>query len=419
MRVVLTAFDSRGGVEPLVGLAAALRARGAEVRVCVPPDEEFAGRLARVGVPVVPIGWDVRALLTGATPPSVADVPRRGAQLIDDAFDTVAGEAEGGDVVVASGLVPSAAGAASVAELLGLRYVYVSYQPVSLPSPHHPPQGRPGHPLPAGVTDRRALWEDDARAVDALFGEALTARREGVGLPPVASLRDHAFTERPWLAADPVLAPWPGEPGEPVRPLPSDPAVVQTGAWFAPDAGPLDAGLEAFLAAGPPPVYVGFGSMPVGPGAARAAVDAARTHGRRVLLARGWADLAPVDDGDDCAAVGDVDHTVLFPRVAAVVHHGGAGTTTAATRAGVPQVVVPQQTVDQTYFAGRVAALGVGVAHDGPTPSTGSLSVALGEVLTPGVATRARAVAATIRTDGAARAAALLFDGAGHGPVSA
>jgi vancomycin aglycone glucosyltransferase len=112
------------------------------------------------------------------------------------------------------------------------------------------------------------------------------------------------------------------------------------------------------------------------------AIEAIRAQGRRALVARGWADLALIDDWDDCFAVGEVNQQALFGRVAAVVHHGGAGTTTTAARAGTPQVVVPQM-ADQPYFAGRVAELGIGTAHDGPTPTTESLSAALKTTLTP------------------------------------
>jgi vancomycin aglycone glucosyltransferase len=167
--------------------------------------------------------------------------------------------------------------------------------------------------------------------------------------------------------------------------------------------------LAAFLDAGPPPVYVGFGSMRAPVDVARVAIEAIRGHGRRVLLGRGWAGLAPIDDRDDCFAVGEVNHQQLFRRVAAVVHHGGAGTTTAAARAGVPQVVVPQMT-DQPYWAGRVAHLGIGAAHDGPVPTTESLSAALSTALTPETRVRATAVAGTVRTDGATVAATLLID---------
>jgi vancomycin aglycone glucosyltransferase len=190
---------------------------------------------------------------------------------------------------------------------------------------------------------------------------------------------------------------------------------VQTGAWILPDRRPLPAELEAFLDAGPPPVYVGFGSMRTpGDDIARVAIEAIRGQGRRVLLARGWADLALVDDQDDCLAIGEVNQQVLFGRVAAVVHHGGAGTTTTATRAGVPQVVVPQWG-DQPYFAGRVAELGIGSAHAVQAPTAESLGAALGTALDPGTRARAKAVAATIRTDGATVAADLLLSSARAG----
>jgi vancomycin aglycone glucosyltransferase len=153
---------------------------------------------------------------------------------------------------------------------------------------------------------------------------------------------------------------------------------------------------------------------------ARVAIEAIRTQGRRVLVGRGWAELAMIDDRDDCLGVGEVNQQVLFGRVAAVVHHGGAGTTTTAARAGVPQVVVPQM-ADQPYWAGRVAGLGIGLAHDGPTPTTESLSAALRAALTPETRARATAVAGTIRTDGATVAATLLLDAVSRErpPVSA
>lgn len=220
------------------------------------------------------------------------------------------------------------------------------------------------------------------------------------------NVRDHVFTSRPWLAVDPVLWPFEGALGF---------DVVQTGAWIMPDDRPLPADLVDFLDAGDPPVYVGFGSMQMAgaPDAAAVAVEAIRAQGRRVLVSRGWADLALVDEKDDCFAVGETNHHSLFRRVAAVVHHGGAGTTTTAALAGAPQVVVPQ-IVDQPYWAQRVAALGIGAAHDGSTPTVDSLSAALEDALRDETAARAREVGATVRTDGAAVAASRLVERGVH-----
>ncbi|WP_405925334.1 glycosyltransferase [Streptomyces sp. NBC_00035] len=409
MRVLLMSYGSRGDVEPLAGLAVGLRELGAEVRVCAPPDEEFAKLLAGVGAEFVPFGRPVRALVTGEMP--AEGPPGIAAELVAAHFDTVGAAAEGCDALVATGLMP--AGARSVAEKLDIRYVYGCFHTLELPSPHRSPSSRPGPPLPPDVTDNRVLWDLDAQKVNALYGGALNTHRASIGLPPVDNVRDHVFTDQPWLAADPVLLPW-----EELTDL----HVVQTGAWIRPDERPLPDELLEFLDAGEPPVYVGFGSMALrgSTDIARVAVEAVRAQGRRVLVGSGWADLGLIDDRNDCFVVGEVNHQALFGRVAAVVHHGGAGTTTTATRAGAPQVVVPQF-VDQPHWAARVAQLGIGVAHDGPTPTFESLSTALKTALTPETHARARAVAATIRPDGATVAAKLLLDEVGRQrpPVSA
>ncbi|MGX7824622.1 glycosyltransferase [Actinokineospora sp. 24-640] len=400
MRVLLSTYGSRGDVEPVVGLAVRLRELGAEVRVCAPPDEEFVELLAGVGVALVPVYESARALTVAAPPPS--SLPDRAAAVIASQFEAVTAAARGCDVLVATGMMPAAAGALSVAEKLGIRSVSVTFQQLTLPSPHHPPLAYPGRPLPPGVTDNRVLWDFDAESVHALFGAALNTNRASVGLPPVDSVRDYVIGARPWLATDPVLDPWHETP---------DLDVVQTGAWLRTDPRPLPDDLGAFLDAGAPPVYVGFGSMPMhtSADAARVAIEAVRAQGHRVLLRRGWADLALIDDRDDCFAVGEVNQQALFGRVAAVVHHGGAGTTTTATRAGAPQVVVPQG-ADQPYWAGRVAELGIGAAHEGPTPTFESLSAALGTALAPGTRARAAEVAGAVRTDGTTVAATLLLD---------
>jgi vancomycin aglycone glucosyltransferase len=396
MRVLLSTFGSRGDVEPLLGLAVGLRELGAEARLCAPPD--FAEPVGRVGVPMVPVGWSVRAMVHGPTAPAPVDAPRVAADLVAAQFDAVAAAAEDCDALVATGLMP--AGERTIAETLGIPYVFATFIPAVLPSPHHSPLPRPGRPFPPGETDNRVLWDVDAERVHVLYGPPLNAHRAAIGLPPLDNVRDHVFTDRPWLAADPTLGPWPGSP---------DLDVVQTGAWIPPDDRPLPGELVAFLHAGTAPVYVGFSSVRAPADAARVAIAAIRAQGRRVIVSPGWADLAPIDDRDDCFVVGEVNHQALFPRLAAIVHHGGAGTTTTATRAGVPQVVIPQ-IVDQPYWARRVAHLGIGAAHDGPTPTTESLSAALRTALRPKTRARATAVAATIRTDGAAVAAKLLID---------
>ena len=401
MRMLLNTFGSRGDVQPLLALAVALRALGADAQVCAPPDEEFVKLFAAADVPLLPAFTSVRAWVAEMLPKrATISLPQVAAQVMAAQYEAINAAAVGCDVIVATGLFSSVMAAQAVAEKRGMRYVHAAYCPMFLPSPDQRPVEYPGHPHPPGVTDNQLLWERDVQVMNDLFGEGLNALRVSVGLPKVENVRDYVLTGQPWLAADPVLAPK-------GRALKID--VVQTGAWILPDERPLPNDLLAFLDAGEPPVYVGFGSLPAPKDFARMAIDVVRAQGRRMLLLRGWAELALVDERNDCFIVGEVNQQALFPRVAAVVHHGGAGTTTAAARAGAPQVVVPQ-IADQPYWASRVWDLGIGAAHDGPTPTVESLSASLESALRPGIRARALAVADSIRGDGAMRAAALLQD---------
>ncbi len=137
------------------------------------------------------------------------------------------------------------------------------------------------------------LWDIDAENVNAMYAPALNAHRTRHGLPPVDNVRDHVYSGTPLLAADAVL--WPSE-GVGTLDL------EQTGAWILPDSRPLDPALVSFLEAGSPPVYVGFGSMPMHSArdVAQVAVDAIRAQGRRVLMARGPAGRG--DGGGEGAA---------------------------------------------------------------------------------------------------------------------
>ncbi|MES2033177.1 MAG: nucleotide disphospho-sugar-binding domain-containing protein [Pseudomonadota bacterium] len=403
MRVLLSTYGSRGDVEPMAALAVALQALGVEAVVCAPPDDEFVALLDRAGVPLAPAFSSVRAWVTEAMAnPTGIDLPTRAAYVAAAQYEAISAAAEGCDAVLATGLFPSTAAARAVAEIRAIPYVYATYCPIWLPSEHHRPHPYPGHPVPDEITDNRLLWARDVDTMNALFGRGVGSLRASVGLPSVDNVRDQVMTQRPWLASDAVLSPW----------LPSDlREVVQTGAWILPDDRPLPDGLEAFLAAGEAPVYVGFGSMPMAAArdAGQAAIAAIRARGQRVLLLQGWAELVAADDRDDCLVIGEVNQQALFRRVAAVIHHGGAGTTTAAARAGAPQLVVPQ-IADQPYWAGRVATLGIGAAQAGPMPSVESLSAGLASALAPETRERAAAAARAMRADGASVAAKLLLE---------
>ena len=400
VRILLSTIGTRGDVQPLVALALELQARGHGVQLCVPPD--FERWITDLGLPVTTIGPSLRPM-TAIRPATTATVlsPERRRQLaessIAEQFDTVLTAARGCDVIVAATALQIAA--RSVAQTLGIRYLFASYAPVVLPSPHHAPPPMPpiaGEvPLSPSVGNAER-WVRDAERFNSLFGPFLNAHRSSLGLAPVDDVRRHIFGAQPVLAADHTLGPWPD---------PTDASVFQTGAWLLADERPLSRELHAFLDAGDPPIYFGLGSLRA-PDEQVAAVmiGAARAVGRRAIVSRGWANLAPIDNGADCLSIDDVNHQALFPRVAAVVHHGGAGTTTTAAMAGTPQLIVPQM-FDQYYWAQRVADLGIGTAQAPGVLTIESMTRAIEQTVRVEVAHRAAALAPRIRRDGAAIAA--------------
>lgn len=399
MRVLLSTIGSRGDVQPLVALALKLKALGQEVHLCVPPD--FQEWIESLGMTVTPIGPELRS--TGKASPSTAlPTPEQLRQMAEASvagqFETITLAAQGCDVIVGATALQIAA--PTVAEKMGISYTFAAYCPAVLPSPHHAPPvlgplGDAPAPTPADYT---RLWARDAERFN-LFGAALNSHRASLGLSPVSDVRSHIFADWPWLAADPILAPWPD---------PEDESMFQTGAWILQDERPLSPEVEAFLDAGEPPIYFGFGSSRAPGDISQVVVRTAGALGRRVIVSQGWAELSVVDDEPDCLVIGEANLQALFKRVAAAVHHGGAGTTTLAALAGIPQVIHPQM-YDQYYWAGRVHQLGIGTAHILGTPTIGSLTDALKHTLQPDVTAKAQSIAATMRTNGAQVAAQRLM----------
>jgi vancomycin aglycone glucosyltransferase len=417
MRVLLSTIGSRGDVQPLVALAVQLRGLGQEARVCAPPD--FRDWVQGFGIPFVPLGpevaWTAKPNSPLARGQFTAEQKRQMMEgTVATQFGTIPAAAKGCDVIVAGNALNIAA--RSVAEQMGIRYVFAAYCPITLPSAHHaPPKVLAWTPKDA-TADNLTLWAEDAERWTENWGPALNSHRASLGLPPVTDVRGHILTDTPWLAADPTLAPWP-EPADPGEAAPqtaearfAGSSVFQAGAWILPDERPLPPELETFLEAGKPPIYFGFGSIRAPQDLSKTMIETARALGRRAIVSRGWADLSLLDDEPDCLSIGDVNLQALFRRVAAVVHHGGAGTTTLAAGAGAPQVVIPQQ-YDQPYFAQRINDLGLGCGHPSGIPTTESLTSALDQALQPGVAVRARSVASAVRRDGALAAARRLVSG--------
>ena len=396
MRALVAAVGTRGDVQPAVALALELRKRGHDVRMCISPN--FVDWAKSLGLDARPMGVEMRAPARSAGPPRTltAEELRKLREsmpdLVTDQFETIGAAVDGCDVIVGANAHQYAG--PSIAERFGLGCVTAVYAPNSLPSPDLAPPPTPGQAeTPHLRIDER--WRDTKKAWNERSLERVNSNRRRLGLGPIDDVLEYTLTDHTWLAADAGLAPVPATPGR---------KIFQTGAWVLADRTPLPADLEAFLDSGDSPVFVGLGSMPAAADVSRPLIGAARAVGRRILVSRGWAGLDVVDDAGDCLAVGDVSHELLFPRVACVVHHGGAGTTAAAARAGVPQVVTPMFG-DQFYWGGRVVQLGLGATTSLSAGTEESLANALRAALDPTVGARARAFAAQLRSDGAAIAA--------------
>jgi vancomycin aglycone glucosyltransferase len=406
MQVLLSSIGSRGDVQPILALALELRTLGHRARLCVAPN--FKEWIELYGLECTPIGPDLKKLTGGTVPgkpvlPPKEQLQRMAEESVRTQFQVIAGAARGCDLLVAAGALQIAA--RSVAELQKIPYVFAAYCPAVLPSSKYPPPKTGGHysySLPE--SENLLLWQQNAAEFDK-FGATLNEERTKAGLGPVTRVQPYMFTDRPWLAADPVIAP--AFPFEGMQ-------VVQTGAWLlsdqTADQTALPDELENFLASGTSPIYLGFGSMRASEQTARVLIEAARALGLRSILSQGWANLTPGEPGNDCLSIGDVNHEKLFPRLAAIVHHGGSGTTTAAAQAGRAQVIIPHN-YDQFYWAHRVQQLGLGVS--GPLRdelTVDALVQALRDCLRPGVTRRAQALASRMELHGARIAAQRLTD---------
>lgn len=360
MRVLLYTFGTRGDVQPYVALARALTDRGHSAAICTA--EGFRALIESADVDYLRMNNDMLQLVQDAMPQMSgprdsykifrAMGPAQRSALHDQ---WTAAQLYEPSIIV---FHPKALGGYHIAEKLAVPAV------LSLPLPFFTPTREFPIPFigrwPLGGWANRLSYQFQ-RFTALAYGGMLNDFRAELGLPPIrrsdTMLRDR--TGRPL----PVLYAF----SRHVRPVPADyPAHAHvTGYWFmdSPDTWTPPPELRRFLADGPPPVYVGFGSMGFGGGADRryaAIIDAVRRVGSRAIISSGWNTTAAIDPGgDDVLVIESAPHDWLFPQMSAVIHHGGSGTTGAGLRAGRPTLVCPVLG-DQPFWAHQVHMLGAG-----------------------------------------------------------
>ncbi|MEU7524407.1 glycosyltransferase [Saccharothrix sp. NPDC042600] len=403
MKALLVTHGTRGDVQPMLALAVALREAGHDAVLAAPAS--FAASAEHAGVAFAALDEGPNRLLEDPVVRRAVDGGYRGVRgkvtalrtarrikpLMADVLRDLGPVARDSkaDVVVHTPSVP----AQHVAEMLGVPAVLATFQPGWVPTSAFPCPMVPLPRLPRSLN--RATYLTVSATLRSFAGIVDDWRARNLGLPRRKGghdlLHDAEGRSRVVLQAfSPAVAPVAPDWPESVR---------TTGFWYLPSGKwSPPARLAEFLDAGAPPVYVGFGSM-AGRDAertGRVVVEAVRAAGVRAVLATGWGGIDATASAD-VLVIDHAPHDRLFPRMAAVVHHGGAGTTAAALAAGVPQVVCPF-VADQPYWAQRAHTLGVA-----PPPvrqqrlDADTLATAITAAL--GMSARATEVGAAVRAE--------------------
>ena len=411
--ILLISPGSRGDVQPFVALALGLEAAGHRVTVAAP--ENLRALVEHAGVRFLPLDVDFAALsdrpeLTAGNPLAHPRAMRRTMRdvvmpMMRRMLDGAADAAVGAEAIVHH---PKLMGGDDLAAAHGIPGIAALTLPLLSPTRAFPPPGVINRDL--GPFLNRASYRL-VPLMNASYGPMLRDwRRQRLGLRKAAStagrLRLYCYS--------PAVVPTPPD---------WDDTSLATGYWELPLASlpPAPAELSAFLSDGSPPVAVGFGSM-IGTdpaGMTATVVDALRRAGRRgVLITGGGGLVAEAVIGDDAIAVADVPHAWLFERVAAVVHHGGAGTTAAGLRAGRPTIVCPF-IADQPFWGRAVQERGAGPA---PLPAKRLTPHALQDAIArattdAGIAQRAGELGERLRAeDGVGRAVQAIEERLSRGP---
>ena len=412
MRYAIAVHGTRGDVEPCAAVALELRRRGHEISVAVPPN--LVGFAESVGLsPAVPYGPDSQRQLETDIfrdwwkPRNPLATLRDARRYVTDGWaqmsETLTALASDADLILTGTTYQEVA--ANVAAHHGVALAALHYFPARANSAILPV------PLPAAVA--RPVWAVGEWAHWRTLKPAEDAQRRQLGLPPARSRAIRRIAERGSLeiqAYDEILFPglaaeWRGRRpfvGSITLALPTE----------------FDQTVASWIARGEPPVYFGFGSMPLDdPAAALAMVtDACARLGKRVLFCSGAEALREVPVTQDLLVVPAVSHAAVFPRCQAVVHHGGSGTTAAGLRAGRPTLVL-WIGADQPVWARQVTRLGVGAAQRFAATTAPALLEKLRTVLGPACGERARRLAVRMTPPERSLATAVdLLEHAARGP---
>ncbi|MCL4271316.1 MAG: glycosyltransferase [Anaerolineales bacterium] len=358
MKICILTIGTRGDVQPYIALGLGLKAAGHEVTISTL--NEFKSLVHQYGLFHDSLRGDFLKVAQSTIGEKGGNQLKRIRQYIEMAKDTLVDEwasAQKAEVLIYS---PAAIGGYHIAEKLEIPTFAAFPAPLYSPTREFPNPFLPFRDLGPFNKLSHQLF---AKLGPAMYrGPIDQFRKDVLALPPAKG--ENRLRGKPIIklyAYSEVVVP---------KPADWDESTVVTGYWFldAPANWQPVPELVKFLQEGSPPVYIGFGSMFIGDGKQKTeiAVEALRLAGQRGILATGWGGLTADHTSKDVFVLDSVPHDWLFPKVAAIVHHGGAGTTGAALRAGKPQIICPF-VGDQFFWGQRMADLGVSPS---PIPQT-------------------------------------------------
>jgi sterol 3beta-glucosyltransferase len=363
MKVSLVSYGTRGDVQPFVCLGAGLAARGHEVSLLVPRNGVPMARAS--GLPTLELPFDLQQMLDSPAAQQMLAAGRinkffrwlheEESDFLDPLRAALLEGTREADTIVSHGLMEDRC--AAIAEARGTRMLSVHFAP-SMPSRVFPSPFVTRQNLgPLNWTTHRLMLEMLWR----LSRDDVAMLRRELGIPPARSSHSQALARGEGellLAYSPAIAPTPADwpaGARSVGALTMSPKLRESigESGFSND-------LEAWLDAGPPPVFLSLGSMPVADvdGLVRTVRGSLEAVGARGVIGAGWSELGEIRD-ETIFSVEGVDHQSLLPRCIAAVHHGGSGTVHASLAAGVPTLVC-SVFADQPYWGRRCRALGVG-----------------------------------------------------------
>jgi UDP:flavonoid glycosyltransferase YjiC (YdhE family) len=344
MKIVLATFGSRGDVQPMLALSLALKSEGHDVLLAAPPEK--AAWAKQLGCPFYPLGSDVTAFIDNMdnahTLRSAICFVSFLRNELNSQFSVFPKIIADSDLLIGSSLTLALS---TLAESMGIAYRFIAFAPQLLPSGHYP--------FPAFKHQRFPMWYNRmtwriARLLDHFnITRLINNHRRKLGLKLIRDAWRHVMDRHVIVASDRAIATVPPDIVES--------AYTQTGYMHLNQPDQQLPELDAFLEAGPPPVYAGFGSMPMRDQIRNIAVivEAARLSGQRTVISKFWDEPSEFSNSDDIFFITKYPHLKLFPKMAAVIHHGGAGTTATTAISGVPQVIVPHL-LDQYYWGNQI-----------------------------------------------------------------